>query len=286
MRLNKKNRVGFVGPVSCVALLALVVLSMACPETLGAHAEDNTSGNNCNGVTVGADVFCGETADPNDANAGTQEGNFGFTVTKGPEDVESNEVEGDFGFKVDTMKPTTAENKEFDVKFDVKEYIQITAENDKIDVDVDVDTPTANGAFVSGSTNFNVQANNNSGFSVYVYAPNEAARNLRSADTSNAASIQPIAGDVAATNVQTNAFAANSWGYGVTPANKSAEKYSPIQTVENSQPAFSSNKAAGLDLKLTCGTKVDTSLPADTYSTSVTVSAVAPPNVLVNLVNN
>lgn len=286
MRLNKKNRVGFVGPVSCVALLALVALSMACPETLGAHAEDNTTGNNCESVTVGADTFCGEVADPQAANAVDQNGDFGFTVVKGAEEAESNEVEGGFGFVVDKMSASTAENQDFDVQFNVKEYIQITAENDQIDVDVAVDAPTEGGTFVSGSTNFNVQANNNSGFSVYVYAKDEASRNLTSQDVANNASIKPISGAVAAGNVQTTAFAANSWGYDVTAVTQSAQEYVPIQTAVNSSPAFSSSKAAGLDLKLTCGTKVDTSLPADTYSTSVTVSAVAPPNVLVSLNNN
>lgn len=248
MRLNKKFRAGFVGPISCVAALGLVAVSVACPGTDGAFALNPTTktGSSSFGFNVTKE------AAPSDASqSGTT--NFNFQVYKDPEAA--------------TDSATT------DFSFEVQEFIQITtdAASGAIDVDMNVDNPTG-GVFTSNSADFTVAANNANGFGVYVYAPDDAKRNLSSADTNNTAKITPVAGD----NVASSGFANNTWGYNVT-AGTAATTFKPITTVDSSSAVYTQQTpSAGTDLKLTCGTKVDASIPADTYSTDVVVSAVAP----------
>lgn len=248
MRLNKKNRAGFVGPASCVAALGLVALGLACPGMDGAHALDPTTKTGTS--SCGFDVT--KQAAPTDT---TQSGttNFNFNVYKDPEAV--------------TDSATT------DFSFEVQEFIQITTDSTSgtIDVDMNVDNPTG-GVFTSNSADFTVAANNANGFGVYVYAPDDAKRNLSSQDVNNTAKITPVSGS----DVASSAFGDNTWGYNVT-AGAAATTFKPITTVASSSAVYTQQTpSAGTDLKLTCGTKVNASIPADTYSTDVVVSAVAP----------
>lgn len=248
MRLNKKIRAGFVGPISCVAALGLVAVSVACPGTEGASALDPTT------------------------KTGTS--SFGFNVTKeaAPSDASQSKTTN-FNFQVYKDPEAATDSATTDFSFEVQEFIQITTDvaSGAIDVDMNVDNPTG-GVFTSNSADFTVAANNANGFGVYVYAPDDAKRNLSSADTNNTAKITPVTG----TNVASSGFANNTWGYNVTTGT-AATTFKPITTVASSSAAYTQQTpSAGTNLKLTCGTKVDASIPADTYSTDVVVSAVAP----------
>lgn len=248
MRLNKKFKAGFVGPASCVAALGLVAVGVTCPGMDGVYALDATTKDGTS--SFGFDVVKPAAPDGATDNDSTD---VNFTVYKDPE--------------ASTASAST------DFEFTVQEFIQITtaASSGTIDVDMNVANPTG-GAFTSNSADFTVAANNANGFGVYVYAPDDAKRNLSSQDVNNTAQIKPVSG----TNVTSTAFDDNSWGYNVT-AGTDATTFNPITTVDTSSAAYTQETpSAGVALKLTCGTKVTAAIPADTYSTDVVVSAVAP----------
>lgn len=150
------------------------------------------------------------------------------------------------------------------VSFTVNPYIEIS--QNPQDVAVTVANPDFNGQTQSASTPFAVRTNSSTGFDVYVTATNKL---LQSADATNTAAISPIA----ASGTALASFANNTWGYAVTTAGGAVSSYKSINDTNKAygQSGFSSTAT---NLSLNFGAKVDATLPVDTYSTQVTVSAV------------
>lgn len=150
------------------------------------------------------------------------------------------------------------------VSFTVNPYIEIS--QNPGNVAITAEAPTTDGKTATGSTPFAVRTNSSSGFDVYVSATN---KQLSPTDASNPAAINPID----ANNTALSAFGKNTWGYAVTNSGTAATNY---RTINDSGKAYSKSSfsASATNLQLNFGTKVDDTLPSDTYSTTVTVSAV------------
>lgn len=276
MRLKNKNKGGFVGPVSCLLLLTIVALGVVCPQVSGAHAAESvcterdsdgtiTPCNQYRTTDSGGKEFgfnIKEMQEDITEGAGNSDKNFGFDIKTGIDDeyyFEGTDLEDGMGYS--KFVPT----------FQWAEFIQLTTDPESKDINMTVEDPTK-GAFTSAAINFKVMTNNAGGFGVFVYAESEKARNLSSTNGSNEAVIAPIA-----TDATKDAFAAKTWGYSITKATEEATNFHPVKVIGETAAAFTQETAsAGTELKLTCGTKVDVSLPADTYQTEVVVSAVAP----------
>lgn len=277
MRLKNRKKGSFVGPVSCILLLTIVALGMVCPQVKGASAAEAQCQDRNSDGSLGALRPCAAGEMPVDTtDAGTQ--GFGFNISEAQQGITDGEGNGseDFGFVVDKGiddEYTFKGENTFVPEFKWAEFIQLTTDANNKNINMTVSDPTTTGGvFTSESIEFNVMTNNANGFGVFVYAANDAARNLSSADVNNTAVIAPIAG----TTTQSG-FAAKTWGYSVDAKKDGVTNYHPITVIDKAEAAFTQQTAStGTELKLTCGTKVDASLPADTYQTEVVVSAVAP----------
>lgn len=150
------------------------------------------------------------------------------------------------------------------VSFTVNPYIEIS--QNPQDVAVTAANPTSTGVTQTGSTPFAVRTNSSTGFDVYVSADNKL---LSPADSTNPAAINPIA----ASNTALASFSKNTWGYAVTANGTNPTSYRSINDTTRAYytTGFSSTAT---NLQLNFGTKVDDTLPSDTYSTTVKVSAV------------
>ena len=150
------------------------------------------------------------------------------------------------------------------VSFTVNPYIEIS--QNPTDVAVTADNPTASGVTKTGKTDFAVRTNSSTGFDVYVTADNKL---LSPADSSNTAAINPIS----ASNTALTAFGANTWGYAVTNRGTDPTTYRSINDATKAY-GLGTFSSTATNLQLNFGTKVTDTLPADTYSTTIKVSAV------------
>ena len=144
-----------------------------------------------------------------------------------------------------------------------------------LDPEVDIDvTPTADGTFSSSTASMTVATNSSSGYKIYMKTA-DGTQNLNGTGT-NASKIGAV------TSGKTpSGFAKNTWGYnlskaGVTIGDNTA--YQPVPATSTSSVGSGTNTTATSDqYQLTFGAKVSSDLQTDTYSNSVTVSAVANP---------
>lgn len=158
----------------------------------------------------------------------------------------------------------TVKEGSLNVGFTVNPYIEIS--QNPQDVSVTASNPTSTGTTQTGSTPFAVRTNSSSGFDVYVSADNNL---LSPADSSNPSAINPIA----ASNTALASFGKNTWGYAVTTSGTNPTSYRSI-TDNTKAYGTSTFSSSATNLQLNFGTKVDDTLPSDTYSTTVKVSAV------------
>ncbi len=141
-------------------------------------------------------------------------------------------------------------------------------------VELDI-TPDTEGKTVAKSAKLTVSTNNFSGYSVYV---NSGEFNDLKND--NVAVTQSVAA-IGGSNVALMAFGNNTWGYNVGKSPVSdGTLFNPVPLAnveiapwENTEVSESGRD----DLYLSFGAKVDTTLPAGSYSNTVTVSVVAKP---------
>lgn len=168
------------------------------------------------------------------------------------------------------------ETGNLNVSFVVNPFIEISQAPQ--DVAVNAGTPTSAGVTQTGSTPFAVRTNSSTGFDVYVSADNKL---LSPADSTNTAAINPIT----ASNTALTAFGANTWGYAVTASGTNPSTY---RTINDNTKAYSTSSfsSTATNLQLNFGTKVNDTLPADTYSTTVKVSAVLSGAEVANLVSD
>ncbi len=257
MRLKNCSKRRFVGPVACVMALGFLGFSVVYPQIGSAYAAESKNpveGSGDGTVQVEVKEAYGQDA-PN------AEGSGDGQITVDVNTLTQGEV-------------TDTENETITVK--VEEFLQITIPNAEdgatADVVMEAD-PVSGGVTTRNSSNFTVAGNNRNGFGVFVYAATDPA--LNGTDTS--AKVAPITGN----GVALDDFGVNNWGYNVTKVDateSTINSYNPLAVRTNTTAAaYVVNKpSAGEELKLNCGAKVDTSIPAGTYSTGVVISAVAP----------
>ena len=140
-------------------------------------------------------------------------------------------------------------------------------------------TPTENGAFNSKTLPVTVSTNNETGYSLYLsIADGKTDNKLKPSADTNSSVINPVTGTPTPTSAS---FAANTWGYNISTSepDDTNTTYSavPIDRTTPQQTTTAPTSGAGDSYNLTFGTKVDTNLPADTYSTQVVLSAVTNP---------
>lgn len=294
MRLKRKKKGGLVKLTSCAVVLALTV-AMVGPEisrTFAAEDDQKTAREVVGDKTAEVEnTFTVEEAINNDTDpqTGSAEIENTFTVN----DVENTVTEVQtpdpeeipVEFQVENHFSEQEDSVDVDFDFTVQEYIQITADPADSDIDVTmVADDVSPDNFTSASANFDVSSNNANGFGVYIYADEDSAQNLTSSAAGNSHSIAPISG----TNLTADQFTANTWGYNVSLTadltTTPVSTFSPIQSRANlTEPVFrSTGPSAGTKLTLTCGTKIDYTLPVDTYETDVYISAVAPFDSFIN----
>lgn len=294
MRLKNKNRSNFVGPVCCFALLALITLGMICPQASSTYAlGDFTNGTDCsyaascNSTTTvdqkvtnteaEKEAFTKDHTVEKDTSGGTS-----FVVVQDDKyDDDRDEKSSSLGWTVvkeDDIEASKSEVVSANLEYTVNGFIELTKVDEDLDVNIDIQPTISDGGFSTASTSFQVAGNNKDGFGIYVYAKDDDKLSLSSASADNTMTIDPISAESKQSD-----FNPNTWGYTVTAANDNvtadttfhglttqAATDTPVYTYE--QPT------AGVALKLTCGAKVSAALPADTYSTQVVISAVAPFN--------
>lgn len=265
MRLKKNYKRGFVGPLACVVALGFLGFSVIYPQISLVYAAESDEAETKNPVegngqgTIKVDV-----KDKRGANEQAKDSNDGEIIV-------------DVG-KVNSKEDVTVTESK-DITVTVEEFLQITIPNANegatADVNMEVD-PTSAGATTMASSDFIVAGNNPNGFGVFVYAASDPALVLNDENISK--TVDPISG----TNVEISNFGLNQWGFSVTKANAAdttVNKYNPLmlRTDKDLAAAYTvTGPSAGENLKLNCGAKVDTSIPAGTYSTAVVISAVAP----------
>lgn len=256
MRLKSSSKRGFVGPVACVMALGFLGFSVVYPQIGSAYAAEGK--NPVEGTGDGTiQVEVKEVYGPGASNA--EESGDGLIK------VDVNTLTGESA--VDTKSET--------ITVKVEEFLQITIPDTETGADVMMEAdPVSGGITTRNSSNFTVAGNNRNGFGVFVYAATDPA--LSSTDTT--AKVDPIANSA----VALDDFGVNKWGYNVTKVDATESTinsaYNPLAIrTDTTTAAYTVNQpSAGIDLKLNCGAKVDTSIPAGTYSTGVVISAVAP----------
>ena len=139
-------------------------------------------------------------------------------------------------------------------------------------------TPTENGTFKSKTLPVTVSTNNETGYSLYLsIADGKTDNKLKPSAATNSSVINPVTGTPTPTSTS---FAANTWGYNLgKDAATDATTYQAVPTTATTPQQTTSVPTSGNgdSYNLTFGTKVNTVLPADTYSTQVVLSAVTNP---------
>ena len=137
-------------------------------------------------------------------------------------------------------------------------------------------TPTETGATTTATTDLTVTTANSESYSLYLYSDGDSS--LKSSDSANISSIIATQGDVGLT---LSSLKPNTWGYNLGTAAPDADStYLGVPTSSDvpilsavSTPTGQANDA----YKLSFGAKVDTTLPAGEYATTLTVAVVAQP---------
>ncbi len=258
MRLKDSSKRGFVGPMACVMALGFLGFSIIYPQIGSVYAAESvnpTEGSGNGTVQVEVKEVYGEGIADAEGS-----GNGQITV-----DVENLNEQGD-----------VTESKSETITVTVEEFLQITIPNAEAGATADVAMeadPTSSGVTTRNSADFTVAGNNRNGFGVFVYAASDPALS----GTATSTKVAPITGS----DVALDDFGVNKWGYNVTKADATESvinAYNPLAVRTNTTKAAYTvpNPSAGVNLKLNCGAKVDTNIPADTYKTDVVISAVAP----------
>ena len=137
-------------------------------------------------------------------------------------------------------------------------------------------TPTETGATTTATTDLTVTTANSESYSLYLYSDGDS--NLKSSDSANISSIIATQGDVGLT---LSSLKPNTWGYNLgttTPDANSTYLGVPTSSDAPILSAVSTPTGQANDnYKLSFGAKVDTTLPAGEYATTLTVAVVAQP---------
>lgn len=137
-------------------------------------------------------------------------------------------------------------------------------------------TPTETGATTTATTDLTVTTANSESYSLYLYSDGDS--DLKSSDFANISSIIATQGDVGLT---LSSLKPNTWGYNLGTTTPDANStYLGVPTSSDvpilstiSTPTGQANDS----YKLSFGAKIDTTLPAGEYATTLTVAVVAQP---------
>lgn len=307
MRLNKKHQGGIVGPASCLGVAGLMALGLVCPQFSKTYAMNQGDLDWSTFSSCGYEI---DANDPERANACLRTtGNYtanqveggimllaagpevskngSSTITFKVEQIEekTGSASGTITFIVNGPAKPVQQVANFVIQFNVTEFLAL----DVLDAsgatmttpDLDMGTITPNGTDAndraSTQQRFVVSGNNANGFGVYVKADSADLVNEKIAT----AKIEALKAETAYASIP-----ANQWGYNVKSTGTALTlpdyrtlSYSGMPTTNTKLAEASSNVPSnGINFALTTTTKVDSSTPAGTYTTNVTVSAVAPFN--------
>ena len=137
-------------------------------------------------------------------------------------------------------------------------------------------TPTETGATTTATTNLTVTTANSENYSLYLYSDGDSS--LKSSDSANISSIIATQGDVGLT---LSSLEPNTWGYNLgTTIPDTNSTYLGVPTSSDTPILSAVSTPTGQandSYKLSFGAKVDTTLPAGEYTTTLTVAVVAQP---------
>lgn len=137
-------------------------------------------------------------------------------------------------------------------------------------------TPTETGATTTATTNLTVTTVNSESYSLYLYSDGDSS--LKSSDSANISSIIATQGDVGLT---LSSLKPNTWGYNLGTTVPDADSTYLGVPASSDTPILSAVSTptgqANDSYKLSFGAKVDTTLPAGEYATTLTVAVVAQP---------
>ena len=137
-------------------------------------------------------------------------------------------------------------------------------------------TPTETGATTTATTDLTVTTANSESYSLYLYSDGDSS--LKSSDSANISSIIATQGDVGLT---LSSLKPNTWGYNLGTTVPNADStYLGVPTSSDAPILSAVSTPTGQaddDYKLSFGAKVDTTLPAGEYATTLTVAVVAQP---------
>ncbi len=136
--------------------------------------------------------------------------------------------------------------------------------------------PTAEGKFIAQSTSLSIDVERSDGYMLYL----SGTPSLVGSDLTNGTTIDSIESNTTVTN-----FPVNTWGYNISEGktvNPETLSYAPVHEDRDLIDSMTRNPGeAAIDIQkdfvLSLGAKFDTTVPADTYSGSVTVSLIATP---------
>ena len=136
--------------------------------------------------------------------------------------------------------------------------------------------PTETGATTTTTTDLTITTTNSESYSLYLYSDGDSS--LKSSDSANISSIIATQGDVGLT---LSSLEPNTWGYNLgttTPDANSTYLGVPTSSDVPILSAVSTPTGQADDAyKLSFGAKVDTTLPAGEYATTLTIAVVAQP---------
>ena len=137
-------------------------------------------------------------------------------------------------------------------------------------------TPTETGATTTATTDLTVTTANSESYSLYLYSDGDSS--LKSSDSANISSIIATQGDVGLT---LSSLEPNTWGYNLgTTAPDANSTYLGVPASSDTPILSAVSTPTGQandNYKLSFGAKVDTTLPAGEYATTLTVAVVAQP---------
>ena len=137
-------------------------------------------------------------------------------------------------------------------------------------------TPTETGTTTTATTDLTVTTANSESYSLYLYSDGDSS--LKSSDSANISSIIATQGDVGLT---LSSLEPNTWGYNLGTAAPDADStYLGVPTSSDTPILSAVSTPTGQandNYRLSFGAKVDTTLPAGEYATTLTVAVVAQP---------
>ena len=136
--------------------------------------------------------------------------------------------------------------------------------------------PTETGTTTTTTTDLTITTRNSESYSLYLYSDGDSS--LKSSDSANISTINATAGDVGLT---LSNLKPNTWGYNLgTTAPNADSTYLGVPTSSDAPVLSAVSTPTGQAddaYKLSFGAKVDTTLPAGEYATTLTIAVVAQP---------